>query len=70
MPPRNTEELKNKEQQSNKRNLQEGDLVFFGSNRSTRKGSNTHVRHLSQKKWEIQFLFQLSSLEGGNRLNE
>ena len=35
--PRNTEELKNKSNKVAKRNLKEGDLVFFSSNRSRKR---------------------------------
>lgn len=41
--PRNTEELKDKSNKIAKRNLKEGDLVFFSSNRSKRKVAHVGI---------------------------
>lgn len=41
--PRNTEELKNKSNKVAKRNLKEGDLVFFSSNRSRKRVAHVGI---------------------------
>ena len=41
--PRNSEELKNKSNKIAKRNLKEGDLVFFSSNRSKKKVAHVGI---------------------------
>lgn len=41
--PRNTEDLKDKSSKVAKRNLKEGDLVFFSSNRSKRKVAHVGI---------------------------
>lgn len=41
--PRNTEDLKEKSKKIAKRNLQEGDLVFFGSSRSGKKVAHVGI---------------------------
>ena len=41
--PRNTEELKNKSNKVAKRNLKEGDVVFFSSNRSRKRVAHVGI---------------------------